>query len=397
MRRRKMKKIIFAFLACLFAILPRCVFSAQPLVDPMHGIVFTPPAGEWEVMRGFGDDIAAMNGKFDERIRMDWISTRSREEIMETMKKTIGRVAGGARVVSTSEMDIGAFRAQVAAFETAGADNKLKVAVFYLPLSTGGVQVICSSAEKYYLKLFFDCVGLVEGIRISPVPHEKAESMMTERSMFAHFDGRDGCPGVSIDPEKLAAAAKKTGDRDFIEMLNAEKLEREGHLEKARLIYERVAREGGNVGDFAKLMMVQMELGDGDAESAKKMLEKLKTPSLLNSALKIWAMRMDGNSAFAEEEFQKMRDNFCGRAGAFAFHQAGLAIAGRDPAEAKRRFRAAIDAWPSHTPAYISLARQKLGDGQDAAAAVSEIKAMLARAPATAETERLMKRLERFR
>ncbi|MFH0800012.1 MAG: tetratricopeptide repeat protein [Pseudomonadota bacterium] len=338
----------------------------------------------------------------------------------------------------------------IAAARGGGAGVASLGLVILVPSGGSIMEVSCSAPSGRFIEVFFECRGMAGGLRtaaperhglkgradddftadadwlpspsviaairarLSKEPDSFAAQarLVAARSLYAFLDGRGSCPGVAEEPRRFANVAARAGagdaERIFLslaslldgggamevsgssameEFARAMLLEREDADDEARKIYRRFAKRRD--GFFALLALARMDLAEGDAAGAEKILSKAEGGSNLAAALRIRAARIGGDAAAAASVARGAGVPFCGTSGAIAAHELGLATREADPAGAARLFRDAIEADPSYAPAYASLGRLALESGGGKGAAIFALASLLARAPDTKEIRRL--------
>lgn len=435
----------------LGAAAPRAAAAPRErFVDPVHKMAFAIPNGAWRVEPGFGRRIARMVHRKGGRIEVAWIDKVIGDDGDEYVKAIAASQFGASRIESIDWRTIDNMRSLVASFDILNAVVPERGVLFIIPENGGTLEIVCRDDAGGFLKTYLSCRNLVAGIshveqmcgsayasghghdlpsprllrslmvdmQKEPASAQAAVELAFARAAFAYLDGRAGCDGIEDEFRQVSAVAKSCGDDagarglmnfahllankldsngikgDLGFFLSAASHERAGRREVARKIYKDLS--GGNGDFFSLLALARMDLEDDDPTSARRRLSKIEGDSLLAGALRIWLARLEGDIEGAKAVFEDAGDSLCGSAGALAAHQLGLALLGDESQAATGLFHQAIEADPSYTPAYISLAKAMLDRGDGPRAVFAQMHMLLKRAPQSPDISGLRERLDKL-
>lgn len=393
-------------------------------IDPLRGLAFKLPPGEWVFEEGFGDVIFRISRGPKRDVVIKW--HLNKQVLGEIKRVGVDRSNGKWRVRNEGGL-------LMASRDARSTLMPSKEARIFRNIGGGVVEISCLADEELLLDMFLICRDLareVEAVERPAQPEFILDYVLT-KALHAYLDGRAGCGGISDGLKKLARESQVGGSyglsrrlvrlaqlieglpfppgRDDFEkfqealsatggfdeglraMLEAQVMEQEGRLGVARRIYERLA--GKDDGFLASVALVRLDLASGDLGRARQRLSGFSKGSYFLRALRIWAARLSGDGVALSESAEGLGDDVCGYGGAIAMHQLGLAYAGVDPARAIGYFERAIDVAPTYIPAYLSLGTAMLESGEGASVAMDELLRLISLAPQTDSIKALKSRL----
>lgn len=385
---------LLAVAICVFGFMPQAdarKIKRQMFIEPSLRMALSIPYG-WSANPGLGNRIVDLIN--DSQGKMHVISSS-----IADVKRLIAELYSGARIEDTIKQRLGNRDAFITFFDLFSEKN-LKGAIIKINGGNCDVNILCTDVHKDFAPTFLACRELVSNMRCDleadPERWDKDLKRVMRRGVFAYLDGRGGCAGVSEEPRRMAMIAREIGKLSDADKLESMALMLSMKAKTNKALLSDVPKSVSKF--FSLLMRSQLALESGDVDKAKEMISKAESHNRLNSrlllAIKIKLACRQKDVASAEQFFEVLEKDICGRSGSMAAYELGSAVETFDQERALSLFERAIDADPAFVPPYISLGKALLRSGMPASSAFARMKALLSRAPAVPWVEDFKRRFE---
>ncbi|MFH1830348.1 MAG: hypothetical protein ABH871_06190 [Pseudomonadota bacterium] len=348
----------------------------QFFVEPSRSMGFEIPYG-WQAQAGFGNSIADLSDGKGNQIRV--ISrAHSKGPNADNIKQLIAKLYSGARIRRQNAL--------ITLFDV-DARGGLRGALIRLGTDACDVNILCISAKSDFAETFLVARELAANMRCDlaadPSLWDGDLQQVIARATFASLDGRAGCSGVSEELTRMALIAKQLG-----KLSDAKQLESIAHDLSLRAHMKGMQK---NLSFFSLLMSASLALDEGDIDKAKKLMRRVEpfnaSRSQLFLSLKVKIARLENDVAYAEQAFEQIKGDVCGRSGAMAAYELGRAIGAADSGRAIKLFEDSIEADPTFVPAYVALGQMLVDSGMPATAVSARMNARLSKAPKVPEVQ----------